>query len=575
MLSCSSHTQLPFAPPVLLTLLLVSIVLSLGSCAGMRTPEGGPLDTTPPEIISVYPVPNTTNYSDKKIVLEFSEYVDRRSVEESIFISPTIGEMEFDWSGTEVEISFQNPLRKNTTYVVSIGTDVVDVNGRNRMAQSFPLAFSTGAQIDRASIHGNVSDPKPSGIMIFGYCLEGVNPDTLDPKKQKPDFLTQTGANGNYVLPHLAFGSYRIMAVRDETRNLLYDPETDAYAMAAGEITLSAIDSMKSHVDFLLATEDTTSPRLVSATPRDMKHILLAFSKPLDSLSIENGAFVVADTNRQVTIPVVSFFSDAGTRTSITLITQAQQKDSLYRVFATGVKDQHGHSLNPLASSKIFTGSGLPDTLPARCIESSVRDSGSVVVPAEPLIFAFNDALDTNSVLHAVHLTSIDSTAIPFSLQWDDPARFRIVPSTPLRPATRYLLTLSVGLLRDLSGNHYRDSSRVFKFQTFDPESFGSLQGTVTDDDATGPDRYVVVARNITGGNKEATLTMRRNKSFTLRPLTEGQYTVRAFQDVKQDGKYFAGRPYPFEKAARFTPFSDTVKIRARWPVEGLNLRLK
>ena len=86
--------------------ILIVIVLLLSGCAGQRPPEGGPVDSVPPEIISVYPAPNTVNFSDNKVALEFSEYVDRRSTEEAIFISPSIEAKEFDWSGTEVEISF-------------------------------------------------------------------------------------------------------------------------------------------------------------------------------------------------------------------------------------------------------------------------------------------------------------------------------------------------------------------------------------------------------------------------------------------------------------------------------------
>ncbi len=115
----------------------------------------------PPQIVSVYPAPYTTFYDDSKIVLEFDEYVDRASVNESIFISPFLGELEFDWSGKEVEIRFQEKLKDNTTYVINVGTDVRDMRRGNRMAQAFALAFSTGASIDRGGIEGTVYPREP------------------------------------------------------------------------------------------------------------------------------------------------------------------------------------------------------------------------------------------------------------------------------------------------------------------------------------------------------------------------------------------------------------------------------
>ena len=75
-----------------------AFLLLLSGCAGQRPPEGGPIDTTSPEIVEISPIANTTNYAKQRISLEFNKYVDRRSVEESIFISPYVRDIEFDWS---------------------------------------------------------------------------------------------------------------------------------------------------------------------------------------------------------------------------------------------------------------------------------------------------------------------------------------------------------------------------------------------------------------------------------------------------------------------------------------------
>ncbi len=213
---------------------IVALLFVVYGCAGERAPGGGPVDTTPPEIIEVYPPPNTTEYSSSHISLEFSKYVERRSVEESIFISPHIKDIEFDWSGRDVELNFKSPLRKNTTYVVTVGTDVIEVHNRNRMSQAYSFAFGTGPRIDRGEIRGRVYDEKPVGMMIFAYQLDGLKPDTLNPMTQKPDYITQTGNTGDYSLTHLAFGNYRVLAVRDELRNLVYVPETDAMRYCTG-----------------------------------------------------------------------------------------------------------------------------------------------------------------------------------------------------------------------------------------------------------------------------------------------------------------------------------------------------
>ena len=133
------------------------------------------MDTIPPAIIRTVPDTNATHVSTSAIELEFSEYVDRRSVEESIFISPYLGKLEFDWGTTDVTVRFPDTLRRNTTYVVSIGTDVIDIRARNRMAQGFTLAFTTGDSLDQGSIRGRVFDEHPDGVMMFAYNLAGIN----------------------------------------------------------------------------------------------------------------------------------------------------------------------------------------------------------------------------------------------------------------------------------------------------------------------------------------------------------------------------------------------------------------
>ncbi|NNL22387.1 MAG: Ig-like domain-containing protein, partial [Ignavibacteriaceae bacterium] len=105
-----------------LTVCLLSIFLI--RCANQLPPTGGDVDRIPPEIEEVYPPNGTTNYDEDYFEIEFSEYVDKRSVQDAIFISPYIdGALDFDWTSTTVEVTFPNELRKNITYTVTIGTD--------------------------------------------------------------------------------------------------------------------------------------------------------------------------------------------------------------------------------------------------------------------------------------------------------------------------------------------------------------------------------------------------------------------------------------------------------------------
>ena len=259
----------------ILSFFTLAAVVMLLSCAGQIAPPGGPVDVVPPEVIRTVPDTNAVRVETNSIELEFSKYVDRRSVEESIFISPYVGDLEFDWSGTSVAVRFTQSLRRNTTYVVNIGTDVKDRRAGNRMARGFTLAFASGDSIDRGAIGGRVYDEKPEGVMIFAYALGGINADTLNPATTRPDYIMQTGLRGTYSLSHLAYNRYRVFAVRDQYRDLVYDKQTDQCGVTSEDVVLSAQRPEVHEVNFKLSEEDTTRPFLTAARALDRRHLVL------------------------------------------------------------------------------------------------------------------------------------------------------------------------------------------------------------------------------------------------------------------------------------------------------------
>jgi hypothetical protein len=555
---------------------VAALLFIMVGCAGERAPEGGPVDTTPPEITEVYPPPNTTEYSSFRISLEFSKYVERRSVEESIFISPHIKDIEFDWSGREVELNFRDPLRKNTTYVVTVGTDVVEVNNRNRMAHAYSFAFTTGAQIDRGEIRGRIYDEKPVGVMIFAYQLDGLKPDTLNPMTQKPDYITQTGNAGDYSLTHLAFGDYRVLAVRDELRNLVYAPETDAMSTAPSDIRLDEVDSLRSELNFQLSVEDTTAPRLVAAVSKDNSHVELEFSESIDLTTLASAAFSISDTGRIRNVHIVDFFPHFENPAHVMLITEPQHEDTLYKVFVTGVKDLAGHLINPLASSKQFSRASVSDTMPPGLVFATVMDSTTRFPLDQKFQFDFDDALQRQSAEHAMLLKGKDSVEVPLHFVWNSSASFIVMPRQALRQDYFYTFFVRFDSLRDGAGNHWKDSTRKFSFRTIDPEQLSSIEGMLLDSDTSHADRYIVVAEN-TGKKmkKAARLTTQRGKKFLFPQLDAGEYRLKAFQDDYNNGVYYSGKPFPYIPAERFAVFPESIKVRARWPVEGVRLKFR
>ena len=149
----------------------------LWSCANQIAPGGGEVDKVPPQIIEVQPLNGTVDFKGDHFEITFDKYVDKRSVQDAIFISPTIEKgVKYDWSGKTLDVYFKDTLKKNTTYTITIGTDVKDLNNGNKMAEAFNFAFSTGNKIDTGTLAGKVYDQNADGVMVFAFKQEDKLP---------------------------------------------------------------------------------------------------------------------------------------------------------------------------------------------------------------------------------------------------------------------------------------------------------------------------------------------------------------------------------------------------------------
>lgn len=551
----------------------IGFTLFFFGCAGQRLPEGGPVDTIPPEIISIYPQPNTINFAENKVIVEFSEYVDRRSVEDAIFISPAIENVEYDWSGTELEIIFNEQLRQNTTYVITIGTDVIDVRARNRMGKAFTLAFSTGSKIDNGTIAGKVFDEKPEGVMIFSYRLNKLKIDTLNPAITKPDYLTQTGKTGEFFLTNIVPGSYRIYAIRDEYRNLLYDPETDA-AGTTDDVILTEKDTLVSNVEFTLAKEDTTSPRISSIETPDNNHVVVKFSESLDSTSIKQSYFQISDTLLQNPLAIKSIFPNSDQYNAFTLVTSSQKENDLYLLQIDSVKDNAGFVINPLARTKQFKGGSHKDTVPPSLIFSTIRDSSTKILPSDKITFTFNDAIQ-----HPVTDTTFgilrrrDSTNVSFYISVNNPSSVTLTSALPYVIGERYQFVLRWNGIKDIFGNVRKDSISKFYFLIDDPENYGSIEGMFVGYEGSST---IIQASNIVDKKQiPAKRKITPDGKFVFHGLPEGRYTIKAFDDRNMNEIQDAGKVFPFQRSEKFTLYPDTVRVRPRWPVDGVIFKAK
>jgi hypothetical protein len=413
--------------------------------------------------------------------------------------------------------------------------------------------------------------------MVLAYHLGGVRVDTLSPLTTTPTYATQTGKDGTFRLPHIRLGPYRLLAIRDEFRNLLYDRETDEYALPASDVRLTTADSGRTTIVLQMGKEDTTGPRLVSAEPKDRNHIDLGFSEEIDTSVARSLQVSITDTLDGRSIPVFVIMPDLADLKKASLLCDYLTTDRPYIIRAEQVFDLAGNPGLKGSVARTFIGPSALDTLPPGLVAVTPRDSTRDLEPTLNIELTFSQPILAESMSGVSgSFAGAGLASVPGIVSWPMPTRARVTPVAPLVRDQWYAASIRVSGLQDWKTARLADTIVTVRFATRDPENDGSIEGVVADEseaDSTGP--VIVMAREIKLRQPRiVTAIAGPSGRFVLQGLPAGRFIVHAFRDRNANGRFDPGLPFPRAPSERRTQESDTLRVRPRWPLEGLQLRL-
>jgi Bacterial Ig-like domain len=548
-------------------IIILFITFLFPKCANQLPPGGGEVDKTPPQIVKTYPENMTTNFNDDHFTLEFSEYVDQRTVKDAIFISPaTEGNLELDWSGTSVDIYFPKKLKENTTYIITIGTDVVDYNNHNRMASAYSLAFSTGSIIDHRTITGKIFSSKADGVLIFAYNIS--KKDTIDPSKIKPDYISQVGKDGNFSVPGLAAGTYRVFAVLDQYRDLLFNTGQDEIGIPYKDVILKDDDSLFSGMNFFLSQADTSKPRLISSIMTDTHHLLIKTSKKIDSTLIKSQNFFLYDsTSRQKIIPLYAFKGNTKQDEFILALDSVHAEGDEVFLFIDTLRDEMGnYYLNDYSHVTI---SSRPDTTKPDFFKMiPLNHSNNVDNINQKFVFYFDDAFDSTLAKNGISFTDTLKRNVGYNLKFIDNATLQISAAKNLETKTDYLIKFDLSKFKDLAGNFY-DSIFTYKFTTINGLDFTGLSGRVKGIDTSK--NPILVLQGTNNSLNKYQLKIPGNSEFDFERINTGKYLLWCFYDTDSSNTFSYGWPYPFKPSEEFNFYPDTINLKPRWTITDLS----
>lgn len=309
------------------------LMIVVYSCASMGNPDGGPYDEEPPKFVRSTPKPFAINSKEKKVTIEFDEFIKLEKAAEKVVVSPPqLEQPEIKASGRKVVVGLVDSLRPNTTYTIDFADAIVDNNEGNPLG-NYAFTFSTGTTIDTMEVSGTVlsaSDLEPvKNIQV------GLHSDLSDSAFMKKPFdrVSRTDSRGHFSIRGIAPGKYRIYALMDGNQNYLFDSKTEMIAFSDSIIIPAMEDAMRQDTiwkdsltidtiksvgytrflpdDIILrAFKEENDRQYLTRSERDKEnHFVLTFSARADTLPTlkglnfdERDAFIIEKTDRNDSI---------------------------------------------------------------------------------------------------------------------------------------------------------------------------------------------------------------------------------------------------------------------------------
>ena len=193
----------------------VAVGLLLAACASIGSPEGGPRDYTPPQVVKMSPMANSVNFKGNKVEITFDEIINLKDQQKKVIISPAPKtQPQIRTVGKKLTIEFRDELEENTTYVIDFSNAIEDNNESNQL-DGYTFAFSTGDEIDTLAVSGIVlraCDLEPMQHVIVGL---HSNLDDTAFTNVPLERVSRTNDRGKFTIRNLKPGSYHVFALSD------------------------------------------------------------------------------------------------------------------------------------------------------------------------------------------------------------------------------------------------------------------------------------------------------------------------------------------------------------------------
>jgi hypothetical protein len=192
----------------------------------------------PPRIAAAVPEDGATGVPiDTLLTLRFDRLMDTEAVERAVHVEPAVG-MRYAWSGQDLSLQFDAPLRFGTTYTVSVGRAAADTSGSPMSAQyvtrftTVPAGLRVEGLVPADGIAG-ISVRTPIAIVFDG---------PIDPASIAGSLEITPSIDGALTVAELpGDGEPRTQGEQGVGRVLLFTPSSPLAANTTYSLTLDPV----------------------------------------------------------------------------------------------------------------------------------------------------------------------------------------------------------------------------------------------------------------------------------------------------------------------------------------------
>ena len=579
-------------------------VLLVAACASIGSPDGGPYDETPPVFLGSTPEPFALGVKEKRVTLEFDEFVKIEKAAEKVVISPPqITQPIIKTNGKSIVVELDDSLKKNTTYSIDFSDAIVDNNEGNPLG-NFALLFSTGDQIDTLAVSGTVLNA--SNLEPIKGILVGLHSNLADSAFTTLPFerVSRTDADGRFTIRGIAPGKYRAYALQDVNQNYRFDQKNEMLAFLDSlivpytEVRMHqdttwidslTIDTIRAvpRVHYLpedlvlLAFSETPTQRyLVKSERTALNKFSIYFSLGADSLPLlrplnfsEEDAYIVESSVDYDSITywmkdTLAYYQDTlsfaltyeYTDTTGLLVPRT---DTLYlvpkkkRAKMLKEEEKKREEERKEREKRMKRGDTIPEVKKTEFLSTKMSTSTSMDLTAN-LLIDFNEPIAhyNDTAIHLFKKVDTLWVAEPHVFRQRKNALMGYELLGEWRPGMEYKMVVDSAAFTGIYGLHTKKLETTFKFKTLD--QYSTLYLTIPN---AGPG-YTVELLN----GEKVVRTQRVVKDqvdfYFLRP---GTYHMRIFDDRNENGIWDTGLYETKEQAEAVYYFPGSIQTRENW----------